>query len=772
MDYPEKLKVFNEIYEKAIKNVYDGWCYVQDASISNYTNTDVDVSLVERFLERYNGAADAWRTFLDRGIYPAMYELHIRTAIAVAVAIRVFVCPEAEIVFGCETSKYSEGEVDYWWAISSIAPNGFALDSEAKYDNYLSSLKKGEVFVTENNKGFVITGGVLEMYTGSDTSIVIPSTVKVIGWGVFAESKITSIDIPDSVTKIEDRAFYRCKELVSVKLSSKLKKISEEAFTWCENLESIKLPEALTEIERDAFKGCKKLKTIVVNNNLNKVGEYVFGSFNSACENLSCIVPGPGISSYSDSPLQIIFERHHTDLFNGKQGVREARILAFWLGNCFELVKDDEKALKKIRSYKKYIVDVCVCDDNASALINLLSLFNPLKIREITDLIDLAHNKKSTAVADSLRVYGEGLYTKEKMEKKKSPKDGGSKKMTLADYKKIFSFKTEGDTATITGYKGTNLEVVIPEKFGKYSIVSIDEWAFSPSSTYATENETRENIKSVFISNGVKEIGPRVFDSCRSLTSITIPDSVTTIGAGAYAGCTALESIAIPDGVTSIASSAFEGCANLTSITIPKSVTSIDSDAFRGCTNLTSITIPDSVTNVGVHAFDNTGYINDGKNWGNDVLYIGNHLIKANIAILGNHAIKEGTKTIAGSAFSNCTNLASITIPKSVTRIGWYAFEGCRNLSSITIPDSVTSIGFSAFEGCTNLTSITIPDSVTSIGSDTFKNCTNLISITIPSSVTSIVRAFWGCFNLTIHAPAGSYAEQYAKENNIKFIAE
>ena len=229
--FAEKEKLFKELYENAIKDVYDGWCYVQDAQMNNYTETTIDSEAVEKVLKPYNGAVDAWKRFLEkskysgeRNIYSAMYEMHILPAIAVVIAIRVFVCPEVEIILECESSKYSEGEIDYWWAISSIAPNGIALDSEAKYDNYLSSLKKGEMFVTENNKGFVITGGVLELYTGSDTSIVIPSTVKVIGWGVFAESKITSIDIPDSVTKIEDRAFYRCKELVSVKLSSKLKK--------------------------------------------------------------------------------------------------------------------------------------------------------------------------------------------------------------------------------------------------------------------------------------------------------------------------------------------------------------------------------------------------------------------------------------------------------------------------------------------------------------------------------------------------------------------
>ena len=119
------------------------------------------------------------------------------------------------------------------------------------------------------------------------------------------------------------------------------------------------------------------------------------------------------------------------------------------------------------------------------------------------------------------------------------------------------------------------------------------------------------------------------------------------------------------------------------------------------------------------------------------------------------------------------SDLTTITIPDSVTSIGYSAFSGCTNLTTITIPDSVTSIGNFAFIECTNLTTITIPDSVTSIGDGAFSWCENLTSITIPDSVTSIGDlAFDGCENLAIHALKGSYAEQYAKENEINFVAE
>lgn len=75
------------------------------------------------------------------------------------------------------------------------------------------------------------------------------------------------------------------------------------------------------------------------------------------------------------------------------------------------------------------------------------------------------------------------------------------------------------------------------------------------------------------------------------------------------------------------------------------------------------------------------------------------------------------------TGFSDCSGLTSVTIPSSVTSIGYNAFQNCTGLTSLSIPSSVTSIGGNAFYGCTGLNSVTIPNSVTSIGVDAFNLC-------------------------------------------------
>ena len=77
-------------------------------------------------------------------------------------------------------------------------------------------------------------------------------------------------------------------------------------------------------------------------------------------------------------------------------------------------------------------------------------------------------------------------------------------------------------------------------------------------------------------------------------------------------------------------------------------------------------------------------------------------------------------------------------------------------------------------ENCTEepgVTVVVVPEGVTKIGSEAFTGLSSLESITLPDSVTQIGwSAFSGCKNLIIRCRTGSYAEQYARENEIEYV--
>lgn len=186
-----------------------------------------------------------------------------------------------------------------------------------------------------------------------------------------------------------------------------------------------------------------------------------------------------------------------------------------------------------------------------------------------------------------------------------------------------------------------------------------------------------------------------------------------------------LRTAVIKNGVTSIGGYAFNQCSSLTEIIIPDSVTYIGHTAFNWCSSLTELIIPNSVT------------------------------------------------TIGHTAFSYCKSLTEITIPDSVTLIDQSTFAFCSSLERITIPDSVTYIGNSAFNWCSSLTEIIIPHSVTHIDKSAFAYCKSLENITIPNSVITIGDyAFSVCSSLkTIKGVSGSYAETWATEKGLTFVA-
>jgi hypothetical protein len=187
----------------------------------------------------------------------------------------------------------------------------------------------------------------------------------------------------------------------------------------------------------------------------------------------------------------------------------------------------------------------------------------------------------------------------------------------------------------------------------------------------------------------------------------------------------------------------YNGEANI--INVPESidgipVVEIGFNFLRGNENVVELNIPDTVEEIGYNSLcfcPNLEKITMGKN----VKEIGEKF-----------CMQENYEHLD---ITSCpSQLKEVTLSESLTEIPQFAFCYCYSLEKITIPESVTTINYS-FGACPSLKEIHIPASVTSIAEDGTSN-----------------TMFGESKDLTIYAPSGSYAEEYAKSQNIPFVAE
>lgn len=241
--------------------------------------------------------------------------------------------------------------------------------------------------------------------------------------------------------------------------------------------------------------------------------------------------------------------------------------------------------------------------------------------------------------------------------------------------------------------------------------------------------------------------------------------------------------------VTGIGTTAFYGCSNMTELKLPETIITIEAGAFGNCTSLTSLEIPAGVT-TGVrelltgkssnvihadyampHAEKVTFASGSPYSIVDGVLYNGTVLEHRLDWTQTDVTVRAGTTEILDGAFTTVmggtppfsvtfadnaiteiragvftqSELQSITLPESVTKIDDGAFYKCPNLTEINL-SNVTEIGEGAFSECEGLARVTWPENLQSLGAMAFGNCASLDSVDIKGSITGIPEmAFLGC---------------------------
>ena len=130
-------------------------------------------------------------------------------------------------------------------------------------------------------------------------TVKLAKSVTHIGGEAFRLCPITSIDLHEGITQIDEGAFMDT-GLVSVKLPSTLRTIDYQVFLGCQDLRQVIIPEGVTAIEHGAFKGCIALENVTIADSVQEIWEFAF----ARCFGLKQVKLGCGltqISSYAFS---------------------------------------------------------------------------------------------------------------------------------------------------------------------------------------------------------------------------------------------------------------------------------------------------------------------------------------------------------------------------------------------------------------------------------------------------------------------------------------
>ena len=336
---------------------------------------------------------------------------------------------------------------------------------------------------------------------------------------------------------------------------------------------------------------------------------------------------------------------------------------------------------------------------------------------------------------------------------------------------KLSTVSIPGNVETIGSYAFSNCSVLGNIEIGS-GVKTIGNYAFSDCTA----------LKDVEI--GSETIGDFAFSDCTALKDVKIGSGVKTIGDFAFNNCSAIVSIAIPSPVETIGNGAFNSCTSLSDITVTESVKKIGDKAFFE-TKATKVALSEGLEYIGALAFSadvdreaDPIYIPTTlQSVGKDAFlnYNCHHVNISDLAAWCNidfENVSANPSAYSGVLYLNDEKIENLIIPSTVEIINQYTFSKNNGIKTVTLSEGVRSIGQSAFSDCTNLESVTfnrdlltiedkafwnsgikevsIPNSVESFEKGTFGNCSNLLMLSIGNNITSVDASYFeGCNNLS-----------------------
>jgi len=553
------------------------------------------------------------------------------------------------------------------------------------------------------------------------SELVIGESVETIGRYAFTYNRLKSLTIPASVTTIGDRAFYCSKMLESLTLGKSVKSIGDEVLS-SSALRELIFDESLETIGDNAFADCVNLTSVsAIPKSVTSIG---YGPF-TGCDSLERIEVEKGSQSY-ESDDGILFNKGKTVLVQYPAKKDNSYTIPETVVEVSSHAFEESKFLESI------IIQNGVTSLGASAFENckkLQTVTIPNSVTSIQERCFASCPLETITIPSSVTSIGDESFLG-------------------CNILKTVVYLGEGDPGNQSNdvFKNCRLLLIcVPDNYnsdkfcGMNCINHLDQCDAGTATGNCGEGITWDLV----FDTGVLTVkGDGYMNDACNLT---------------WEQKRLVTSIVIEDGVKSIAPECFSYC-NAESVIIGETVEVIGGYAFLS-TSMKTVTIPNSVKEIGDEAFG---------------------FSKIEQVIFG-----DSLETIGNETFFNCESLTSITIPKTVTSIGYGPFIDCDNLerieveegnqyyesedgvlfnkgktlliqyplpkedASYTIPETVVEVGIFAFRAQKHLESITIPNGLRAIDKSAFFSVSQLQSVIIPATVNSIEKeAFYGCSSL------------------------
>ena len=315
----------------------------------------------------------------------------------------------------------------------------------------------------------------------------------------------------------------------------------------------------------------------------------------------------------------------------------------------------------------------------------------------------------------------------------------------------------DDDTAMITGYRGSEANLVFPETVDGHTVAGLSR-NFSYNTAFV------KNLRTVTVPDTMTVIEPGAFLFADYLTEFMIAESHPSLAFSdgvlyntdkqsilLYLRGNTAEHFEVPDGIREIEDKAFIR-SRVVSLSLPASMERIGCESFDQCSFLTDISISEGLKSIGTNAFDNCDRLKQitipaSVTDIEEAAFTDNRLREIHVAP-GNTVF-----TASGGALVNVrdgvllawptqSEAESCTVEEGVTRIGRFAFYRSHHLKQITLPDGLLEIGRGAFVSCDHLTALDLPDSVVMLENTAFEDNTDIRQLHLSAGLKEISNNF------------------------------